>query len=316
MRLLLFGDGKWAAESLASLLSGGHDVLAVVGRNCPSDESLAERASEARIPVRTWKNVNHTRCLEWIRSVNPDLNISVSFDQILKSDLLNTAPLGFINCHAGKLPYYRGRNVINWAIINNEKEVGITVHYVDEGIDTGDIVLQKAVPVLWEDVYGDVLAKVETAIPPLVMEAVRRIELGIAERRPQSHRDGTYFSRRRSGDEWIDWSADSLTIYNKIRAISHPGPGAMTSLNGEPLILWRAQYDPLWPRYIATPGEIVGVEPEGVRVKTADSTILLTRVDHEGQETTPQRPVFRIGVRFQANRSWPVLDALALSRAA
>jgi len=83
--------------------------------------------------------------------------------------------LGCLNFHAGKLPFYRGRNVINWAIINGEREIGITAHFMDEGIDTGDILLQRTEPIGWTDTYGDVLARVVAAIPPLVEESVELV---------------------------------------------------------------------------------------------------------------------------------------------
>ena len=105
---------------------------------------------------------------------SPDLNLSVSYDQIIRRPLLEAAPLGFVNFHAGKLPIYRGRNVVNWALINGETEIGLTAHFMDEGIDTGDILLQRTLPIAWTDTYGDVLSRVVDAFPDLVRDAVAR----------------------------------------------------------------------------------------------------------------------------------------------
>lgn len=299
MRLILYGDGKWAEDSLQQLLANGHEIAAVVLRQKPSSPGLADLSRKAEIPSYTFDKVNADKVIQWVRSLAPELNVSVSYDQILRRPILQSAPRGFINVHGGKLPYYRGRNIINWAIINNEPEIGVTVHYVDEGIDTGDIILQECLPINWEDTYGDVLAKVEKAIPGLVARAVHLISRDEAPRQPQAHLEGTYFCRRLPGDEWIDWRDSSLNIYNKIRAITQPGPGATTTLNGRRLVIWSAEYDRRWPKYVARPGEVVGkVENSGIRTKTGDSTITVKTVQwsDEKEETVPR---FQLGTRFE-----------------
>jgi methionyl-tRNA formyltransferase len=300
MRFLFFGDGLWAANCLKRLMDDGHEALAVVMRRKQSDDTLAELARVCNLPVCVPDRVNDPEFVDWVSSLSPRINISVSYDQILRRAIRQSAPQGFINVHAGKLPYYRGRNPLNWAIINNETEIGLTVHYVDKGIDTGDIVLQRTVPLNWEDTYGTALEKVQGALPDLLAEAVEIIDRGEVVRQPQAHLAGSYFSRRVPGDEWIDWRDSSMDIYNKIRAITHPGPGARTTLDGRTLILWQCCYDPGWPKYKATPGEVVGSTLDhGARVKTGDSTVVLEMVQFEGEpHESPRLP---IGTRFQAN---------------
>lgn len=298
MRYVLFGDGIWAANSLRLLVENGSEIIAVVGRVQSSNDSLQLMATELKLPYHVFERVNESSAVEAVRACNADLHISVSYDQILRSPIRQTAQQGFINCHAGMLPYYRGRNVINWAIINNESQLGITVHFVDDGIDTGDILLQDAVPIHWEDTYAEVLASVQTAIPPLIVRSVRLIEQGRASRTPQNHLLGTYFARRIPGDEYIDWRDTSLNIYNKIRAITHPGPGARSALQGRPLVIWQAEYDLDWPKYLATPGEVVGHTVDRcVRVKTGDSTIVLRSLQLEDEDEVGV-PGFRIGTRL------------------
>ena len=299
MRLLFFGDGLWATESLKRLLDDGHQVLSVILRKKPSEDSLERFSQKSGLPVTAPGQVNDSDFVAWVREQPADLNVSVSYDQILRRPILETAPLGFINCHAGKLPYYRGRNVINWAIINNETEIGLTIHYIDEGIDTGDIILQKLLPIHWEDSYQRVLNRVQRAIPGLLSEAVTRIVSGKVRRLKQNHLEGTYFSKRIHGDEWIDWGDTSLNIYNKIRAISHPGPGARALFGSRTLIIWQASYDPAWPKYMAVPSEVAGIMPDGgIKVKTGDSTVILNQVQFEGKENPADIRSFRIGNRF------------------
>jgi methionyl-tRNA formyltransferase len=274
LRLLFFGDGAWAANSLEAI-APRWTVCAVVLRRRPSCDALAETARELGLPVLQPGNVNSPEFLEIVRSFGPDLNVSVSYDQIVRRQLLEAAPLGFINFHAGKLPQYRGKNVVNWALINGETEIGITGHFMDEGIDTGDIILQRTLPIGWTDTYGDVLDRVVAAFPDLVETALAMIAGGTAVRHPQAQLPGTYFAARKEGDEWLDWSDTSRHLHNKVRAITRPGPGALTLLGGQPVVIWRAHWDPAWPSYLATPGEVVGRRDDGVIVKTGDSTLLI-----------------------------------------
>ena len=118
---------------------------------CPSDLTLEKTARRLAIDVLQPEKVNATDFISTVAGLGPELCISMSYDQILRKALLELPELGFVNFHAGKLPYYRGRNVINWAIINNETSIGLTAHYLDQGIDTGDIILQRTLPIEWED---------------------------------------------------------------------------------------------------------------------------------------------------------------------
>jgi methionyl-tRNA formyltransferase len=294
MRILLFGDGRWATESLRALIDdAGHDLLGVVTRLKPTEPSLMELAGELNLPVHCPAKVNAPDFVKAVSDMRPDINVSISYDQILREQIVKTAPLGFINFHAGKLPHYRGRNVVNWAIINGETEIGLTSHYIDEGIDTGDIILQESLPIEWTDTYHDVLQKLFSRFPGFVSETLRAIADGTVNRKRQRDLPGTYFPARGEGDEWIDWNDTSLTIYNKIRAITRPGPGARTVYNGRNAIIWRSSYDRGWPAYIATPGRIINrVKGEGVFVKTGDSVLLLeeVQIDH-GEPKIPDWPV-------------------------
>jgi len=300
MDLIYFGDGPWGTNSLRRLISDGHRVLAVIVRHNPSDDSLANLARNRGIAVHRPKLVNHPAFVRWVRSRKPQLNVSMSYDQIFRQSILSTAPLGFINFHAGMLPRYRGRNVINWAIINGEKEIGLTAHYIDKHIDTGDIILQKALSLEWKDTYGTVLQKAIGLFPPLVSEAVQLIQKGEIKRKLQFIDDGIYFPKRGNGDEWIDWSDSSLNIYNKIRAITEPGPGARTIVDNTMVVITAAEFDPQRPAYIATCGQVVQrIRNKGVLVKTGDSTILITRV--VVGDSDPVIPNFAIGTRCGLN---------------
>jgi methionyl-tRNA formyltransferase len=281
VKVLFFGDGAWAARSLERI-APQWPIAAVVLRRLPSSEDLADKARALSLPLLQPGHVNSNEFLEIVRGLSPDLNVSVSYDQIVRRPLLTAAPLGFVNFHAGRLPRYRGKNVVNWALVNGETDIGMTGHYMDEGIDTGDIILQRTLPIGWTDTYGEVLDRVVAAFPDLVETALAMIAAGTAVRKPQAHLLGTYYAARREGDEWLDWSDTSRNLHNKVRAISRPGPGARTLLDGRPVLIWRALWEPAWPRYLATPGEVVGRSERGVTVKTGDSTLLVLEAGAPG----------------------------------
>jgi methionyl-tRNA formyltransferase len=299
MRILLFGDGAWATRSLVRLHEAERwQVVGVVLRVRPSDPTLAQTARELALPIFHPEKVNAPEFVEQVRALAPDLNLSISYNQILRLPIILTARLGFVNFHAGKLPFYRGRNVINWALINGETEIGVTAHFIDEGIDTGDIILQHTLPISWTDSYGDVLKRLVDYFPAFVCQTVERLTTGDYERRPQERLAGSYFAGREPGDEWLDWSDTSLNLHNKVRAISRPGPGARTMLGSEPIIVWRAFYDPAWPKYLATPGQVVSRFADGVLIKTGDSTLLIKEVEFSSAPiVTPRWPIgTRLGI--------------------
>jgi methionyl-tRNA formyltransferase len=181
---------------------------------------------------------------------------------------------------------------------------------MDEGIDTGDILLQRTLPILWTETYGDVLGRVVEAFPDLVSDAVRMIAEGRVVRQPQAHLPGTYFAGRGPGDEWLDWSDTSRNLHNKVRAITRPGPGARSRMADKTVLVWRAFWDPSWPAYLASPGQIVGRDPDiGVFVKTGDSTLLVMEV--EEAPGTVERPHWPIGTRL----GWPPVPAIETLRA-
>lgn len=311
LRLALLGDGEWAARSLERLQATPHDVIAVLRRVRPSDSSLAEAAGRFGIPVHAPARVNDAESTRMLAQLAPDLIISIAYDQILRGPARAAARLGALNFHAGKLPHYRGRNIINWAIINGETEIGITAHFMDDGIDTGDILLQRTLPVSWTDTYGSVLGRVVDALPDLVVQSVDLVASGEFEVRSQRELAGSYFGPRREGDEWLDWSCSSASLHNKIRAITHPGPGARTIAGGVPVIVWRAYADPAAPRYTAVPGQVVGRNSGGALVKTGDSTLLVEEIQLPGcPPAAPSWPVgTRLGVDVVASAHSAALDA-------
>lgn len=287
-----FGDGPWAHQAFQKLIDDGTIAIQFVTvRYDRRDPELMALAEKNHIPVEIHQNVNSGEFLGRIAKYEVDLFVSMSFNQIFRAEAINYPPLKTINCHAGKLPFYRGRNILNWALINDEKDFGITVHYVDEGIDTGDIILQKTYPITDEDDYSTLLNTAYAGCADVLYEAIKAIQAGTVQRISQDSIDpvGMYCGMRGPGDEIINWNAGSREIFNFVRAICRPGPMATSMLNGKEIKINRVREVKGAHRYINTPGQILGKTEGGFYVKTGDSFIEVTEYLYEGKIRTGDR---------------------------
>ena len=289
-----FGDGPWAHEALKRLIRDNSiEIKFVTVRYDKRDPELMELAQRNDIPVEIHQNVNSDEFLNKISKYNVDLFVSMSFNQIFKIGTINYPPLKTINCHAGKLPFYRGRNILNWALINDEKEFGITVDYIDEGIDTGDIILQRTYPITDEDDYSTLLNTAYTGCADVLYDAIKQIQLGTVHITRQDTIDpvGMYCGMRKLGDEILNWNLSSREIFNFVRAICRPGPMATSTLNGQEIKINKVREVKGAHQYINTPGQILGKTKQGFYVKTKDTFIEVTEYVYNGK--------IRIGDRME-----------------
>lgn len=280
MRIGYFGDGVWAQRAFARLIDDPRYTIAFVAvRASRPDSALLALAQAKGIPVLSPKAVNAQESLAEIARFAAELHVSMSYDQILREEILALPPRGTLNCHAGALPFYRGRNPLTWALINGETEFGITVHWVDLGIDTGDIVRQIKVPISEADTYATLLETAETLCADTLVEAISDVYHGTDKRIAQSTIDpvGLYCCRRREGDEEIDWTSGSAALERFVRALAPPGPGARTIWQDRSYGVLAAELIPGARSYIGAPGEVIGRDGAGILVKTGDNFIRITR---------------------------------------
>ncbi len=285
MKIGYFADGIW-----------GHNAFKLINANkefqiqfiCPrydtQDETLKNFALKNNIDYIKSSNINSDDFLETIEKYNCDLLISMSFNQIFKRNILSKYQV--INCHAGMLPYYRGRNILNWVLINDESEFGITVHYVDEGIDTGDIILQKKYSITDRDNYNTLLTKAHTECANVLYEALLQIKNNQVVPIKQDDIDpvGMYCGMRKIGDEIIDWNLSSRELFNFIRAICKPSPMAQTTLNGEKFYINSSELIKGAPIYKGNPGQILYKDVDSnYVVKTKDSILKITEYYYDGK---------------------------------
>jgi len=299
-----FGDGRWARRALDHIIDTSKlEVSFIIGRYPQPDPALPDYAERLGVPFLTDPDVNRPSFRDTLRDLGADVHVSMSFDQILTPESIELAPRGFINCHAGALPFYRGRNVLNWALMNGEDRLGVTVHYVDEGIDTGDIIQQQFVPIAEEDDYASLLDKAIPLCAETLHTALLQMADGRVDPTPQDdiHPIGFYCSRRREGDEWIDWTWSSTRIHNFVRALTPPAPGARTMVDGSPLIVLATDQIEEAPEYIDRPGTVVGRDSSGMIVKTGDTTLRVQQVADVGESeeiTNARCPAYPIGTVF------------------
>lgn len=282
-RIMLMGHGWCGERCLQALIAGRKEVIGlVIPGNRPEHKvgPIREIARSHYMPAFQPRDVNHPGFVETLRGLAPDLIISASFTQIFTGEVVRLPRLGCINVHGALLPQYRGLHAHNWAIINGEAETGATIHYVDEGVDTGDVVAQCRVRITDEDDAFTLMDKVTRQAAALVLEAVHRIEKGTVRRIKQDESKARYWPPRKPEDGLINWAKSSWEIFNLVRALVSPWPGAFTCFRGKKLLIWKATpvgegTDGLTG---ALPGQQCGVSGQGFLVATGDGHLLVRKV--------------------------------------
>ncbi len=228
-----FGDDVWAHKTLDYLLKDNSVSIAFIcGRFSTKDKQLKKIAKKNKIIFLKKKNVNNINFINWIKKSEIDLLVSMSFDQIFKKEIINIMNNKIINCHAGKLPFYRGRNILNWVLINGEKDFGITTHFVDEKIDCGKIITQKIFKITKKDDYKSLLIKSHNECSKMIYKTIKKIQNNNYEAISQNKfsKKSSYYKKRVEGDEIINLKQSSLKIQNFVKALVEPGPIARINL--------------------------------------------------------------------------------------
>jgi methionyl-tRNA formyltransferase len=283
--ILVFAYHDVGYECLDALVRRDKRVLAVFTHEDHPNEtiwfkSVAQLARAHGIPVYTPDDVNTTEWIARIRGLRPDIIFSFYYRNMICQAILDIPRLGAFNLHGSLLPRYRGRVPINWAIINGEIETGATLHYMVQKPDAGDIVDQEAVAIGPQETARDVFVKVTQAARRVLERQIDAIEHGTPARRPQDVSRATYFGGRRPEDGRIDWRRSAPEIFNLIRAVTHPYPGAYTEVDGRRLYIWWALPQPPGQ---GRPGEIVSTAP--LRVAAGSGGLEIIRLQwQDGNE--------------------------------
>jgi methionyl-tRNA formyltransferase len=289
MKIIVMGYHNIGYACLEKLLEMNANVAAVVTHaDNPLEKiwfhSVRDLAFENCIPVYQPRNVNDPRMVGAVRHIAPDVIFSFYFRQIIGRELLCIPRVGAFNLHGSLLPRYRGRCPVNWALINGEKETGVTLHRMDIKPDRGAIVAQRAVKIDFTDTGRSLFDKMSKASAELIAEVIPLMQKGKFHETEQEHSKASYFGGRKPEDGLIDWAQGAVKIYNLVRAVTDPYPGAFTFYRGRKLFIWWAEPDEQDAPSRARPGQLLlpGGE-KGLAVATGKGILTLKRVQWEGE---------------------------------
>jgi methionyl-tRNA formyltransferase len=290
-RILFFGYSEVGYECLSLLLSRGDNVVALITHEDNPNEKIwfktpAIAAREKGIPVFTPEQVNSPEWVAQITALQPDLILSVYYRNMISSAILALPRLGAFNMHGSLLPKYRGRAPINWAVLHGESRIGMTLHRMVKRADAGAMVDQAGVEIGPRDTAEEAFRKVLPCARLVLARQIDRLLAGTVRETPQDDAQATYFGGRKPEDGRINWTQTSRQIFNLIRAVTDPYPGAFTDVGAARLMVWWAE-----PNSSAAvdrsgaPGEILSLNP--LVVATGDGALELTRTEWRGAPATP-----------------------------
>ena len=296
MRLIFMGYhniGYVCLKALAEMCREfGDDLVAVVSHEDDPGENIWF-ASAPKLAVREYlplympADPNDPAFVAAMARLQPDFIISCYYRHMLKPAFLELPRLGALNLHGSLLPRYRGRCPHNWVLINGETETGVTLHYMEPKADRGDIVAQQPVPIGLDDTAAKLLARMTVAAEDVIRQAYPLLRQGMAPRLPQDHSQASYFCGRRPQDGLINWQQSALQVYNLVRAVTQPYPGAFTYFGGRKLYIWWGQ--PMQAasaaRHVpAAPGQVLaGIHGRGLMVAAGQGNFLIEEAQWEGE---------------------------------
>ncbi len=299
MRVIFMGTPDFSVGTLNALAEAGHDVvLAVTQPDKPKGRGgkyqltpVKEAAIGRGIPVFQPKRVRAPECIEELKKYKADIMVVVAFGQILPKEILEMTPYGCVNVHASLLPKYRGAAPIQWAVINGEKVSGVTTMQMDEGLDTGDMLLKTEI-VLDEKETGESLHdKLAAAGAKLCVETLKALEEGSVEPKKQGESPTEYARMLDKSLGNIDWNDSAVSIERLMRGLNS-WPGAYTDWNGKVMKLWtadvymsqeKAECETGNAKKIV-PGTVIKVEKDGFYVQTGEGLLKVTELQIPGKK--------------------------------
>lgn len=305
MNIVFMGTPEFAVPTLEALYSKGHNISLVVTQKDKQrgrgkkvlPTPVKKRALELGLEVYQPDSVNQEESIGKLREICPDAIIVVAFGQILKKEVLNIPKYGCLNVHASILPKYRGAAPINWAIINGEKETGITIMEMDEGLDTGDILKIERIPIEREDDSITIHDKLSSLGGKLIVEVLEDIEKGDINKIPQNDKFSCYAPMLSKKTGRIDWDNNGDNIINLIRGLK-PWPSAYFVYNGDNIKIHKAKKAERFPGN--DNGVVTKVTDEGIYVNCQDSSIVIEELQFPGRNKMKVSEYLR-GNQFPTN---------------
>jgi len=300
-KIIFAGTPEFATPSLQALIDSKHELCAVYtqpdrpsGRGQkPTQSPIKNLALKHEFPIYQPRNFNEEAEIELLSSLNADLMIVVAYGIILPSRILTTPTLGCINVHASLLPHWRGAAPIQYAIRAGDKETGITIMQLDEGMDTGPILNHISCPIHADDTAQSLHDRLAPLGAEALLIALEDLEQGKTQPKPQDNRQASYAAKLNKSDAHIDWHQDADKIERMIRAYN-PWPIAYSEMDGEIVRIWQAKL-----REETTdkpPGTIISASKQGIAVATGKGTLSLSHIQLPGAK------VLQVGDILNARR--------------
>jgi len=284
-RCVLFAYHEMGHACMEALLKMGAPIAALFTHRDDAHEeiwwrSCADLAAQHGVPV--YFDESSESAGPKIGALNPSIIYSFSYRHLIPESVLEPARLGAYNLHPSLLPAYRGRAPVNWVLVNGEREAGVTLHHMVARADAGDIVGQRAVAIDDSDNALTLYRKLVPLGVELVTELHPQIVAGTAPRRKMDIARGSYFGRRRAEHGRIDWRWPARRIFNLVRAVTHPYPGAFCFVSGRKLLVWEAKIGAEYGT-AGAPGRVVRVTADGaIEVAAGEGSVVVKRVQFEG----------------------------------
>ncbi len=289
LRIIFMGTPDFATLNLKALIDGPDDVVAIVtqpdrpkGRGkqlAPPPVKLF--AESIGIPVLQPAKIRTEEFLNGLLSYKPDLIVVTAYGRILPPSLLELAPMGCINVHGSLLPLHRGAAPIQWSVIKGDKEVGVTVMRMDEGMDTGDILLKESIQADPEETAGTLFEKLAHLGSDSLLKAIKGLKEGTIAGTPQDHSQATEAPMLKKTDGLVDWSKNARELESLIRGLD-PWPSAFSFLNSKRLRLFKPEVVYKWNA--AQPGSLLRADKRGLLIACGKDALLVKEIQPEGKK--------------------------------
>lgn len=289
MRVVFMGTPDFAVKSLDAVLKAGHEVKGVITQpDRPKGRGkkmlpppVKERALQLGLPFYQPQSVKDEAFLALLKRLEAEVIVVAAYGRILPQSVLELPLFGCINVHGSLLPQYRGAAPIQRAILNGDKETGVTIMQMAAGMDTGDILLKKAVPIGENDTTGQLFERLAYLGGELLVDALEALAAGRLQREKQNEAEATYAPMLSKTDEIIDWQKPAYILHNQVRGLN-PTPGAYTFFNGERLKIWETQV--LDDNQNRPAGNVLKVDGEGLVISCQEGALKLLTVQPAGKK--------------------------------
>mgnify|MGYP003963520411 CR=1 FL=1 len=307
MRILFLGTRKLGYLGLKKIINAGHDVAGILTNDYDITEGYTSKnfdeiARQHNIPIFITDKINNDKFVETFKKLNFDLGVSMYWKRLVGDKVIQTAKKGFINCHAGDLPKFRGFAAINYAILMGEKEMGMCIHEMVPGeADSGDVFCRRYVPIDGDTTITELMEKFNLNFIEMTLEVLDQFDNNKLMPIKQDKTKLAYAFPRIPRDGRINWSDEAIKIDRIVKASSSPYPGAYTYYGHKKLFIWESHELNPPPQFVGSPGHVVKLNEDGsVWITTGSGILVLDKIqiDGEGEVQSPSEILKSVQIRF------------------